>query len=100
ANRPLGATPTATAPATLSGDGTQLLGDDVVWSVDRPDILGVSNAPGARGRLLALGAGTATLQARTRSGLPFLQATTPVSVDAAALRTSHPGTARQRASRK
>jgi len=94
----VGATATATATATLSGGGTQVLGDDVVWSVDRPDVLGVSNAPGARGQLLALGPGTAMLQARTRSGIPALQATTSVSVSAAGLRSSHSGTARQRRS--
>jgi hypothetical protein len=88
----VGGSATATATATLSGGGTQLLGDDVVWSVDRPDVLGVSNAQGARGRLLAVGPGTATLQARTRSGLPALQATTSVSVSAAALHGSPVGT--------
>ena len=97
-NLAVGATATATATATLSGGGTEVLGDDVVWSVDRPDVLGVSNAPGARGQLLALGPGTAMLQARTRSGIPALQATTSVSVSAAGLRSSHSGTARQRRS--
>ena len=96
----VGASATAAVTATLSGGGAQLLGDDVVWSVDRPGVLGVSNAPGARGRLLALGPGTATLQARTRSGLPALQATASVSVSAAALRTSHVGAARLQRSRQ
>jgi hypothetical protein len=90
----VGGSATASATATLSGGGTQLLGDDVVWSVDRPGVLGVSNAPGARGRLLAVGPGTATLQARTRSGLPALQATTSVFVSAPALRSSPGGTTR------
>jgi hypothetical protein len=90
----VGGSASATATATLSGGGTQLLGDDVVWSVDRPNVLGVSNAPNARGRLLAVSPGTATLQARTRSGLPALQATTSVSVSAAALRSSPGGTNR------
>ncbi|HZW87594.1 MAG TPA: hypothetical protein VFF12_00825 [Myxococcaceae bacterium] len=96
----VGAADVATATATLSGGGTQLLGDDVVWSVDRPDVLGVSNAPGARGRILGVGPGTATLQARTRSGLPALQATTSVSVSAPGLRASHVGAARPQPSRQ
>jgi hypothetical protein len=99
-NLAVGASATATATATLSGQTTQLLGDDVVWSVDHPEILGVSNAPGARGRLLALSTGTATLQARTRSGLPALLATAPVSVGAAGLGNSHPDAARPGASRQ
>jgi hypothetical protein len=90
----VGGAATATATATLSGGGTQVLGDDVVWSVDRPNVLAVSNAPGARGRLLAVGPGTVTLQARTRSGLPALQATTSVSVSAPALRSFPGGTNR------
>ena len=76
----VGASATARATATLSGGGTQVLGEDVVWSSDSPGVLGVSNAPGGRGRLLALAPGTATLRARTRSGLPSLQATAQVSV--------------------
>jgi hypothetical protein len=90
----VGGSATATATATLSGGGTQLLGDDVVWSVDRPDVLDVSNAPGLRGRLLAVGPGTVNLQARTRSGLPALQATMSVSVSASALHGSPGGTNR------
>ena len=78
----VGATALASATATLSGGGTQALGDDVVWSSDSPGVLAVSNAPGARGRLLAVAPGTTTLRARTRSGLPSLQASTPVSVSA------------------
>ena len=70
----VGAPTNATATATLSGGTTQLLGDDVVWSTDNPAVLGVSNAPGARGRLLGLAPGTTTLRARTRSGLPAFQA--------------------------
>jgi len=97
-NLPVGGSGTATATATLSSQATQLLGDDVVWSVDHPEVLGVSNDPGARGRLLARGMGTATLQARTRSGLPALQATASVSVGAAGLRSS--GAAHPRASRQ
>lgn len=81
---------TATATATLSGGGFQVLGEDVVWSSDDPAVLSVSNAPGARGRLLALAPGTATLKARTRPGLPSLQASAVVTVSAPALR----GTAR------
>ena len=78
----VGATAPATATATLSGGGMQALGDDVVWSSDSPGVLAVSNAPGARGRLLAVAPGTTTLRARTRSGLPSLQASTSVSVSA------------------
>ncbi|HZX42760.1 MAG TPA: hypothetical protein VFE93_13045, partial [Myxococcaceae bacterium] len=78
---------TASATATLSGGGSQLLDEDVVWSSDSPSILGVSNAPGARGRLIALAPGTATLRVRTRSGLPSLQASTVVLVSPPTLRT-------------
>jgi len=85
----VGAVGFATATATLSSDGAQVLGDDAVWSSDDPAVLAVSNAPGLRGRLLAVGAGTTTLRARTRSGLPSLQASTSVSVSAApGLRTN------------
>ena len=79
----VGAVGFATATATLSNDGAQVLGDDAIWSSDDPAVLAVSNAPGLRGRLLAVGAGTTTLRARTRSGLPSLQASTSVSVSAA-----------------
>jgi hypothetical protein len=72
----------ATATATLSNDGAQVLGDEVVWSSDDPAVLAVSNAPGLRGRLLAVGPGTTTLRARTRSGLPSLQGSASVSVAA------------------
>jgi len=85
----VGASATATATATLSGGGTQVLADDLVWSSDDPSILAVSNAPAGRGRLLAIRPGTTTLRARTRSGLPFLQATAQVSVSAPALRSPH-----------
>jgi hypothetical protein len=85
----------ASATATLSGGNTQALGDDVVWSTDDPGVLGVSNAPGARGRLLGVSAGTTTVRARTRSGLPALQGSATVSVSAPALRSA-PSSARPR----
>jgi hypothetical protein len=97
-----GLSATATATATLSGGSTQILRDDVVWSSDNPSVLGVSNAPGARGRLLGIAAGTTTLRAKTRSGLPQLQGNIPVSVSAPTLRNappsvrSHPRRARMR----
>jgi hypothetical protein len=84
----VGAITTATAIATLSGGATQVLGDDVVWSSDDPAVLAVSNAPGARGRLLGVAAGTTTLRAKTRSGLPQLQGSIPVSVSAPTLRAA------------
>jgi trimeric autotransporter adhesin len=96
----VGASATATATATLSGGGTQVVADDVVWSSDDPGILGVSNAPARRGRLLAIDAGTTTLRARTRSGLPFLQASAEVTVSAPALRSPGPGTLRDTGTRR
>ena len=87
ANLVVGATTMASATATLSGGATQVLGDDVVWSSDDPAVLAVSNAPGARGRLLGLGAGSTTLRAKTRSGLLQLQGSIPVSVSAPTLRS-------------
>jgi hypothetical protein len=95
----LGVPATATATATLSGGGTQVLGDDVVWSTDDLGVLGVSNAPGARGRLLGLSAGTTTVRAKTRSGLPSLQGSATVSVSAPTFRIApssvHPRPPRQ-----
>jgi hypothetical protein len=85
----VGSAATATATATLSGGGSQALEEDVVWSSDAPGVLGVSNAPGGRGRLLGLSAGTTTLRARTRTGLqPGAQASAVVTVTPAALRTA------------
>jgi hypothetical protein len=86
----VGAAATAAVTATLSGGGSQTLGEEVVWSSDSPGILGVSNAPGARGRLLGLAPGTATLRARTRSGLPSLQASMVVTVSPPGLRGPPP----------
>jgi len=83
---PAGVPATATATATLSGGDTQVLGEEVVWSTDDPSVLRVSNAPGARGRLLGIAPGTTTLRAKTRSGLPALQGNIPVSVSAPTLR--------------
>jgi len=83
-----GTVATASATATLSGGGQQPLGEEVVWSSDNPGVLGVSNAPGARGLLLGLQPGTATLRARTRPGLAPAQATAVVTVSAPALRAS------------
>lgn len=85
----------ALATATLSGGGSQALGEEIIWSSDAPAVLGVSNAPGARGRLLALAPGTATLRARTRSGLPALQASAVVMVSTPVVRTPAPGTVRR-----
>jgi hypothetical protein len=83
---PQGTVAAATATATLSGGGQQTLGEEVVWSSDNPAILGVSNAPGARGLLLGIQPGTATIHARTRPGLAPAQATAVVTVSAPALR--------------
>ena len=91
---------TAVATATLSGGKMQRLDEDLLWSSDSPTVLAVSNAPGARGRLLALAPGTATLRARTRPGVPLLQATTAVTVSSPALRTPHPTSLRTRATRE
>jgi hypothetical protein len=96
----VGASATATATATLSGGGTQVLADDVVWSSDDPSILAVSNAPAGRGRLLAIHAGTTRLRARTRSGLPFLEASAEVTVSAPALRSTHPRALRHAGTRR
>ena len=72
---------TASATISLAGGGTQTVSEDVVWSSDSPGVLSVSNAPGGRGRLLAVAPGTATLRARSRiPGASGLQATTMVSV--------------------
>ena len=79
---------TATATATLSSGGTQILRDDVVWSTDDMGILGVSNSPGDRGRILGFRPGTTMLRAKTRSGLPALQGNIPVSVSAPTLRSA------------
>jgi hypothetical protein len=84
-----GAEGTATATATLSGGGSQVLGEDVVWSSDQPSVLGVSNAPGARGRLLGLSPGSTTVRARTRSGLPALQGSATVTVSGAGVRAAY-----------
>ena len=84
----VGVPATATATATLSGSDTQVLRDDVVWSTDDTAVLAVSNAPGARGRLLGLAAGTTTVRAKTRSGLPALQGSATVSVSPPALRSA------------
>jgi len=84
---PQGTVATASATATLSGGGLQPLDEDVVWSSDNPAVLGVSNAPGARGRLLGVKPGTTTLRAGTRSGLAAAQGTATVTVSAPALRT-------------
>jgi hypothetical protein len=93
----VGVPATATATATLSSGDTQVLGDDVVWSSDNMGVVGVSNAPGARGRLLGISAGTTTLRAKTRSGLPALQGNVSVTVSAPALRNA-PENARSRPS--
>jgi hypothetical protein len=85
-NLQVGVPAAATATATLSGGSTQILREDVVWSSDNPSVLGVSNAPGARGWLLGFAAGTTTLRSRTRAGLPSLQGSIPVSVSAPTLR--------------
>lgn len=85
-----GARAIAVATATLSGGGEQRLDEDVIWSSDAPAILGVSNAPGGRGRLLALAPGTTTLRARTRAGIAPLQASTVLTVSAPALRAPVP----------
>ncbi|MGZ6132097.1 MAG: hypothetical protein ACXWLF_08730, partial [Myxococcaceae bacterium] len=85
-----GAGGTAVATATLSGGGEQRLDEDVVWSSDAPAILGVSNAPGGRGRLLALAPGTTTLRARTRAGIASLQASAVLTVSAPALHAPVP----------
>jgi len=82
---------TAFATATLSGGGSERLDEDVVWSSDAPGVLGVSNAPGGRGRIFALEPGTATLRARTRAGIAPVQASTVITVSSPALR-SHPPT--------
>ncbi len=97
---PQGSSATAIATATLSGGGSQQLGEDVVWSSDAPAVLGVSNAPGARGRLLALAPGTATVRARTRAGLPPVQATAVVTVSAPPLRAPSFGPVRALAPRR
>jgi len=89
----VGAAATSAVTATLSGGGSQALGEDVVWSSDAPAILGVSNSPGERGRLLGLAPGTATLKVHTRSGLPALQASAVVTISPPALRSPDPGTA-------
>ncbi|HUM09878.1 MAG TPA: Ig-like domain-containing protein [Myxococcaceae bacterium] len=96
---PQNAGATATATASLSGGGSQVLGEDVVWSSDSPAILAVSNAPGARGQLVALAPGTATVKARTRTGLPSLQASVTVTVSPAALQSPPPGTVKRGGSR-
>jgi hypothetical protein len=76
-----GQTTSASAVATLSGGGTQTVSEDVVWSSDAPQVVAVSNSRGARGTLLGLGPGTATLRARARvQGSPALMATAAVSV--------------------
>jgi hypothetical protein len=85
-----GAGGTAVATATLSGGGLQRLDEDVVWSSDTPAILGVSNAPGGRGRLMALAPGTTTLRARTRAGIAPLQASAVLTVSAPALHAPAP----------
>jgi hypothetical protein len=85
-----GAGAIAVATATLSGGGEQRLDEDVIWSSDAPAILGVSNAPGGRGRLLALAPGTTTLRARTRAGIASLQASTVLTVSAPALHAPVP----------
>jgi len=84
-----GAEGTATATATLSGGGSQVLGEDVVWSSDQPSVLAVSNAPGARGRLLGVAPGSTTVRAKTRSGLPALQGNATVTVSGAGVRAAH-----------
>ena len=62
----------------------------MVWSSDAPSVVAVSNAPGGRGRVLALAPGTTTLRAHTRAGLPPLQASAVVTVSPAALRAPRP----------
>ena len=86
----VGAAATARATATLSGGGLQSLGEDVVWSSDAPAVLAVSNAPGQRGRLLALGPGTANVRAQTRPGLSYVQGSAPVTVSPPGLRRAPP----------
>ena len=86
-----GAGAIAVATATVSGGGEQRLDEDVVWSSDAPAILGVSNAPGGRGRLLALAPGTTTLRGRTRAGIAPLQASAVLTVSAPALHGPGPG---------
>lgn len=71
----------ASASISLSGGGTQTVSENVVWSSDSPDVLSVSNAPGGRGRLLAIAPGTATLRARSRiSGATGFEDTALVTV--------------------
>ncbi len=86
----VGSAVTAVATATLSDGGEQRLDEDVVWSSDAPTVVGVSNAPGGRGRLLALAPGVTTLRAHTRGGLPPLQASAAVTVSPPALRAPPP----------
>jgi len=95
----VGTSATASATATLSSGGTQVLAEDVVWSSDDPDILAVSNAPAGRGRLLAIHPGTTTLRVRTRPGLPVLQASAAVTVSGPALRSSPAGALRHAGTR-
>jgi len=78
---------TATASITLSGGGTQPVSENVVWSSDLPNVLSVSNAPGGRGRLLAIAPGTATLKAKSRiPGATGFEATAIVTVSPAQIR--------------
>lgn len=48
----------------FTDSGTVLLTERVVWSSSDPSVLSVSNADGARGRVMALAPGTATVLAR------------------------------------